>query len=169
MNSRVVLSVFAALILYAVYSWISTPSLENEGFDINSQNYSKYRPLPSLPVQQAEPKIVSPSGPGAPNERAPTDSFVVPPEEPYDPQEQPYESSEHPNRLRYPERLYGPGLEPSDKTSAVESGIASSSHQATMNAYQVFGPEFAQNGGVFMEETGVIANDSSIETGYSSI
>lgn len=169
MNSRVVLSVFAALVLYAVYSWISTPSLEREGFDINSQNYSTYKPLPSLPLPAEEPRIVSPSGPGAPNERAPADSFVVPPEQPYDPQEQPYESSEHPNRLRYPERLYGPGLEPNDKTSAVESGIASSSHQATMNAYQVFGPEFAQNGGVFMEETGVIANDSSIETGYSSI
>lgn len=168
MNSRVVLAVFAALVLYAVYSWFSTPSY-SEGFDINSQNYSNYTPLPSLPVQAPEPKIVSTSGPGAPNERAPADSFVVPPEEPYDPQEQTYESSEHPNRLRYPERLYGPGLEPNDKTSAVESGIASTSHQATMNAYQVFGPEFAQNGGVFMEETGVIANDSSIERGYSSI
>jgi len=174
MNSRVALAVFAALVLYALYSWISTPSSEraNEGFDINSQNYSNYKPMPlplSLPAPEQEPRIVSPSGPGAPNERPPADSFVVPPEEPYDPQEQPYESSEHPNRLRYPERLYGPGLEPSDKTSAVESGIASASHQATMNAYQVFGPEFAQNGGVFMEETGVIANDSSIETGYSSI
>lgn len=170
MNSRVVLAVFAALVLYAVYSWFSTPSSENEGFDINSQNYSTYKPLPCAPAPVAtEPRIVSTSGPGAPNERAPADSFVVPPEEPYDPQEQPYESSEHPNRLRYPERLYGPGLEASDKTSAVESGIASTSHQATMNAYQVFGPEFAQNGGVFMEETGVIANDSSIERGYSSI
>lgn len=168
MNSRVVLAVFAALVLYAIYSWISTPSLADEGFDINSQNYSTYKPSPSF-VQEQEPRIISPSGPGAPNERAPADSFVVPPEEPYDPQEQPYESSEHPNRLRYPERLYGPGLEANDKTSAVESGIASSSHQATMNAYQVFGPEFAQNGGVFMEENGVIANDSSIETGYSSI
>jgi hypothetical protein len=167
MNSRVVLAVFAALVLYAVYSWISTPC--TEGFDINSQKYSTYKPLPSVPLPEQEPRIVSPSGPSAPNERAPADSFVVPPEEPYDPQEQPYESSEHPNRLRYPERLYGPGLEANDKTSAVESGIASSSHQATMNAYQVFGPEFAQNGGVFMEETGVIANDSSIERGYSSI
>jgi hypothetical protein len=165
MNSRVVLAVFAAFVLYAVYSWISTPY--TEGFDINSQNYSNYKPLPSLAPQVQEPRIISPSGPGAPNERAPTDSFVAPPEEPYDPQEQTYESSEHPNRLRYPERLYGPGLEPNDKTSAVESGIASSSHQATMNAYQVFGPEFAQNGGLFMDS--VIANDSSVETSYSSI
>ena len=168
MNSRVLLAVFAALVLYAIYSWFSTNSFMNEGFDINSQNYSTYKPLPSV-AEVPQPRIISPSGPGAPNERAPADSFVAPPEEPYDPQEQNYESSEHPNRLRYPERLYGPGLEPNDKTSAVESGIASASHQATMNAYQVFGPEFAQNGGVFMEETGVIANDSSIESGYSSI
>ena len=167
MNSRVAIAIFIALVIYAVYSWMSTPV--NEGFDINSQKYSTY----SSPVNPVEPsipeRVISPSGPGAPNERAPLDSFIAPPEEPYDPQEQSYESSEHPNRLRYPERLYGPGLEPNDKTSAVESGIASRSHQATMNAYQVFGPEFAQNGGVFMEESGVIANDSTIESGYSSI
>lgn len=167
MNSRVAVAVFVALVLYALYSWISTPY--TEGFNINSQNYSTYTPLAIAPKEVSSPKTVSPSGPGAPNERAPEDSFIVPPEEPYDPQEQSYESSDHPNRLRYPERLYGPGLEASDKTSSVESGIASASHQATMNAYQVFGPEFAQNGGVFMEETGVIANDSSIERGYSSI
>jgi hypothetical protein len=167
MNSRIAVAVFLALVLYAMYSWISTPL--SEGFDINSQNYSTYKPLPTEVTPVLPPKIVSPSGPGAPNERAPDTSFVAPPEEPYDPQEQTYESSEHPSRLRYPERLYGPGLEANDTTTAVESGIASSSHQATMNAYQVFGPEFAQNGGVFMEENGVIANDSSIERGYSSI
>jgi len=147
---------------------MSTSNFAREGFDINSQKYSTYTQMTVSPPKGPE-RIVSSSGPGSPNERAPEDSFIAPPEEPYDPQEQTYESSEHPNRLRYPERLYGPGLEPNDKTSAVESGIASTSHQATMNAYQVFGPEFAQNGGVFMEETGVIANDSSIERGYSSI
>jgi hypothetical protein len=167
MNSRVAVAVFLALVLYAAYSWFSTPA--TEGFDINSQNYSTYTQLAAIPVAVQPPRVVSSSGPGAPNERAPADSFVVPPEEAYDPQEQPYESSDHPNRLRYPERLYGPGLEPNDKVAAVESGIASSSHQATMNAYQVFGPEYAQNGGVFMEENGVIANDSAIDATYSSI
>lgn len=166
MNSRVASAIFIALVIYAIYSWISTPV--SEGFDINSQNYSTYTApveiTPSIPERS-----ISSSGPGAPNERAPLDSFIAPPEEPYDPQEQSYESSEHPNRLRYPERLYGPGLEPNDKEAAIESGIASRSHQATMNAYQVFGPEFAQNGGVFMEESGVIANDSTIKSGYSSI
>jgi hypothetical protein len=167
MNSRVAIAVFIALLLYSIYSWISTPV--NEGFDINSQNYSTYKPITQYTPEPLPERTISPSGPGSPNERAPAGSKIVPPEEPYDPQEQPYESSDHPNRLRYPDRLYGPGLEAGDKTSAVESGIASSSHQATMNAYQIFGPEFAQNGGVFMEESGVIANDSAVETAYSSI
>lgn len=167
MNSRVAVAIFIALVLYAAYSWFSTPA--TEGFDINSQNYSPYTQLAQVPSAPLVPQIVSPSGPGAPNARAPADSFVVPPEEPYDPQDQSYESSDHPNRLRYPERLYGPGLEPNDKIAAVESGIASRSHQATISAYQAFGPEYAQNGGVFMEETGVTANDSAVDSSYSSI
>lgn len=157
MNPRVTTAVVAAFVVYAVYSWMSTP-IGIEGFVATNL------PPPSLPA----PRIITPAGPNSPNERAPEESIIAPPEEPYDSQEETYESAEHPNRLRYPERLYGPGLETSDKQSAVDSGIASNSHSATMNAYQVFGPEFAQNGGAFMEN-GVVANDSSIETGYSSI
>jgi hypothetical protein len=51
---------------------------------------------------------------------------------------------------------------------AVDSGIASNSHQATMHAYQVFSPEFAQNGGLFMDN-GVMANDSAVKLEYSSV
>ena len=145
-----------------------------EGFITKSPTPSEYLPA-SLPLplgkeeEEVVPsRVVSPSGPNSPNEQAPEDSYVVPPEEPYDPQEKEYESATHPNRLRYPERLYGPGLEQTDKQTAVDAGIASNSHQATMSAYQVFGPEFAQNGGLFMDN-GVIANDTSVETGYSSI
>jgi len=98
----------------------------------------------------------------------PTNSVIIPPEEPYDPQDQLNESSDHPERLRHPERLYSPGLEQTDTTTAVESGIASNSHMATMSAYQSFGPEFAQNGGQFMEN-GVIANDTSVKLEYSSV
>jgi hypothetical protein len=161
MNPRVATAVVAAFLLYAVYSWMSTP-IGTESF------VTKPSVRASEPLIVAEPRIVTPAGPGSPNEKAPEESIIVPPEQPYDSQEESYESAEHPNRLRYPERLYGPGLETSDKQSAIDSGIASNSHQATMNAYQVFGPEFAQNGGAFMEN-GVVANDSSIETGYSSI
>lgn len=165
MNPRVTIAVIIAIVVYAAYSWISTPS-RYDGF---SSVIPVIRVATESPTKvKKEVRIVSPAGPGAPNEQAPSESIIVPDEEPYDPQEEVYESSEHPNRLRYPERLYGPGLETADKQSAVDSGIASNSHSATLNAYQVFGPEFAQNGGTFMEG-GVFANDSSIETGYSSV
>lgn len=169
MNPRVTVAVLIAFLAYAVYSWMSMPA-GVEGFVTKSPTPSEYVPLSSPLVKEEEPqkRVVSPSGPGSPNEQAPEDSYIVPPEEPYDPQEKEYESATHPNRLRYPERLYGPGLEQTDKQTAVDAGIASNSHQATMSAYQVFGPEFAQNGGLFMDN-GVIANDTSVETGYSSI
>jgi hypothetical protein len=166
MNSRVTVAVLVSFMAYAVYSWMSTPK-GVEGFVTKSPNNSEYVDVPFVKEEPSK-RVVSPSGPGSPNEQAPEDSYIVPPEEPYDPQEKEYESATHPNRLRYPERLYGPGLEQTNKQTAVDVGIASNSHQATMSAYQVFGPEFAQNGGLFMEN-GVIANDTSVETGYSSI
>ena len=171
MNPRVTIAILIAFLAYALYSWVSMPA-GIEGFLTKSPTPSEYLPTASAKEAKEEEvppsRVVSPSGPGSPNEQAPEDSYVVPPEEPYDPQEKEYESASHPNRLRYPERLYGPGLEQTDKQTAVDAGIASNSHQATMSAYQVFGPEFAQNGGLFMEN-GVIANDTSVETGYSSI
>jgi hypothetical protein len=167
MNTRITVAVVVAFLVYALYSWYSIP--QYDGFDINSQKYSQPNlPAPApcpLPVQE---RIVTPGGPNAPGQKAPNQRVVVPEEEPYDPQDQTYESAEHPERLRHPERLYGPGLEQDDSVTAVESGIASKSYQQTMNAYQSFGPEFAQNGGAFMEN-GVVANDTSMNSEYSSV
>jgi len=172
-NPKIVAAVSIAFLGYALYSWYSIPT--HEGFfNINSQKYKEFD-ASQPPLRKAMPEQqVAGAGPSAPAERAPEQSVVVPPEEPYDPQEQPHESSEHPNRLRYPERLYGPGLEQdsgadaSSAEDAISSGIASNSHQATMHAYQVFSPEFAQNGGLFMDN-GVMANDSAVKLEYSSV
>jgi hypothetical protein len=158
---KIAASVFIVFVAYGLYSWYSIPSYE--GFDINSQNYSEFKAPPQpTPSPLVAVKEVSLAGP------PPTNSVIIPPEEPYDPQDQLNESSDHPERLRHPERLYSPGLEQTDTTTAVESGIASNSHMATMSAYQSFGPEFAQNGGQFMEN-GVIANDTSVKLEYSSV
>lgn len=166
MNTRITLAVVVAFLVYAVYSWYSIP--QYDGFDINIQKYSEPNlPLPPL-TAHIPSRVISPAGPNSPGQKAPNETIVVPNEEPYDPQEQSYESAEHPERLRHPERLYGPGLEQDDSVTAVESGIASNSYQQTMNAYQSFGPEFAQNGGAFMEN-GVVANDVSLNSDYSSV
>jgi hypothetical protein len=159
MNTRITVAVVIAFIAYAVYSWLSTPSYD--GFDINRQQYKAYTQAPPEPSPYA-PRIVSPAGPGAPAQRAPVDepAVIMPSEEPYDPQQEPYESAEIPERLRHPERAFGPGLDADDTATA--------SANVTTEAYQVFGPNFAQNDGAFME-SGVVANDSSMETNYSSV
>ena len=162
MDTKITIAVVLAFLAYTLYSWYSIPKYD--GFDINSQQYSKVEVL-EKPV--APPIIIAPAGPNTPSEKAPNEAVMVLPEEPYDPQEQTYESAEHPNRLRYPERLYGPGLEQDNTVNAVESGIASNSVKKTMHAYQSFGPEFAQNGGEFMDN--VVANDSSMSMEYSSV
>jgi len=166
MNTRVTLAVVVAFLAYALYSWCSIP--QYDGFDINTQKYSE----PNLPIPQPSPKAeqrtITPGGPNSPGQQAPNERVIVPEEEAFDPQADSYELAEHPERLRNPERLYGPGLEQDDTVTAVESGIASKSFQQTMNAYQSFGPEFAQNGGAFMEN-GVVANDTSLNSEYSSV
>jgi hypothetical protein len=163
MNTRITVAVVVAFLVYALYSWYSIP--QYDGFDINPQKYSE--PIPA-PTPVAEERTVTPGGPSTPGQKAPNERVVVPEEEAFDPQADSYESAEHPERLRHPERLYGPGLEQDDNVTAVESGIASNSFQKTMHAYQSFGPEFAQNGGAFMEN-GVVANDSSLNSEYSSV
>jgi len=157
MNTKITIAVVLAFLVYALYSWFSIP--QYDGFDINVQQYQEV----ITPTKPVSPTVVA----GGPNTPAPSKATFVPPEEPYDPQEQPYESADHPDRLRHPERLYGPGLEQDDQTTAVESGIASNSHQKTMDAYQTFGPEFAQNGGSFMDS--VMANDTALNSEYSSV
>jgi len=159
MNTRITLAVVAAFLVYAMYSWYSIP--QYDGFDIKNEAHC------SEPVMPQE-RIITPAGPGSPGQKAPNERVILPEEEAFDPQADSYESAEHPERLRHPERLYGPGLEQDDNVTAVESGIASKSFQQTMNAYQSFGPEFAQNGGAFMEN-GVVANDTSLNSEYSSV
>lgn len=157
MNTRISVAVVVAFLVYALYSWYSIP--QYDGFDIRKE-------APSEPI--VSERIITPGGPSTPGQKAPNERVIIPEEEPFDSQADSYESAEHPERLRHPERLYGPGLEQDDNLTAVESGIASKSFQQTMNAYQSFGPEFAQNGGAFMEN-GVVANDSSMNSEYSSV
>jgi len=105
------------------------------------------------------------SGPSAPNQAAdPSEMRMASPEVAHDPYEQSEDSAAHPERLRHPERMFQPA--PSNQTHdiAVASGIASASHANT--ALNSFTPEFAQNGGEFMQ--GIFANDTSEPGGYSA-
>lgn len=187
MNGRIVLAVLLAVSIYAVYSWYSTKtfseegfdlgdnmrrgtsgSARHEGFDINSQNY-EYA-LPHIaPVEAPANRVMASSGPSAPSQRPPRTMppVIVQEERPFDPQEQSHESAEIPERLRHPERLYSPGLVNEGVADSIAAGTANYASQVTQDAAQVFGPEFAQNGGLFME--GIMANDTELDVGYSAV
>lgn len=165
MSGRIVTSVSLAFVLFAVYSWYSTRTEVEEPFDINSQRY-EVAPMPAdLPALIPE-RTVSPAGPGAPAQMSAKPPTVANEERPYDPQDKSYESAEIPERLRHPERMFGPGID-NQQTSVPIEGVASYASQVTDDAHQTFGPEFAQNGGNFMGS--VVANDTTLKTNYSSV
>ena len=123
----------------------------------------------AAPEVEYKPRIypartVVASGPSAPNQAAdPAEMRMAPPEIARDPYDMPQESAAHPERLRHPERMFQPA--PSNQTHdiAVASGVASANHASA--ALNSFTPEFAQNGGEFMQ--GIFANDSSEPGGFS--
>jgi len=167
MSERIVAAVVLAFLVFAAYSWFTTKS--TDGFmNINAQQYESAA-VEEQPVEASLTRVVSPAGPSAPAQRAPRNAqpTIAMDERPFDPQDQPYESAEIPERLRHPERMFGPGLENTTVEDAVAAGTASYAQQATTQAYQVFGPELAQNGGTFMD--GIAANDTSVNQSYSSV
>jgi hypothetical protein len=107
------------------------------------------------------------SGPNSPNQMAnPDEVRMSSPEvanDPYMPNE---ESASHPERLRHPERMYQPAPQNTTHEIAEASGIASSAEIQASNAMGSFTPEFAQNGGEFMQ--GIMANDSAEPGMYSA-
>jgi hypothetical protein len=169
MNGRILVAVLITVIIYAIYSWYSTKNSPIDSFaiDINSQNYAEAETT-EPPIEASLTRVIAPSGPAPPNQASSEPAVRMPEESPFDPQEQSYESSDIPERLRHPERMFGPGLVNDQTSVATESGIATQAEIVTQNSFQQFGPEFAQNGGAFLDG-GVIANDSTLPTSYSMI
>lgn len=176
MSQRVVLAVFFALVLFGVYSWYTTQGgvepFVPASIDVNAQQYVSATEdiVKSQPVEVDSERAVSPGGPSSPAQAPPRSlpAHIAPEERPFDPQEQSYESAQIPERLRHPERSFGPAVIADGVDHAVASGIASHATQITSQAYQMFGPEMAQNGGSFLDN-GVMANDVDVQSSYSSV
>ena len=126
----------------------------------------------AAPVVEYQPRIypartVAPGGPSSPNQMADPDEMrMSSPEVAMDPYMPNEESASIPERLRHPERMYQPAPSNNVREIAEASGVASSSSAVqAANALNSFTPEFAQNGGEFMQ--GIMANDTSEPGGFS--
>lgn len=111
------------------------------------------------------PRVVSPSGPNPPNAAAPPNEAVLIPEErPNDPYDQSDSNVPIKDNMRNPERSFGPNVDNSGVQRSISAGTASTAVSSSLSS---FSPEFAQNGGDFME--GIKANDYSSGDEYATI
>ena len=176
MSQRVVIAIILTLVLFASYSWYTTRNgvelFVPFSIDINAQQYETATDaiVKSQPVEADSERAVASGGPSSPAQAPPRSlpAHITPEERPFDPQEQSYESAQIPERLRHPERSFGPAVIADGTEHAVASGVASNASQVTSLAYQQFGPEMAMNGGAFLEN-GVMANDIDVQSAYSSV
>ena len=166
MVQQILLAVFFAAILYCVALYFQKPRkyVIEETFEVPAP-----APLTTIPIPEP-PRTVSPSGPNAPSVAPPEDDLPqrLPGPSDTDPYDETYGSSNMKDNMRFPERLFGPAAKPNKTELAVGSGVASPQHAVVNEALQTFSPEFAQNGGEFIEG-GIFANNTFEEANYSAI
>jgi len=127
------------------------------------------QPTPSPAPPMGKPAVeeehtISPGGPGAPNARAEESSATMSPEVmPTDPFHDSNMEAPIKDSMRHPELSFGPGMDNSGIKKAVASGVMSKN---TLSSESPFSPEFAQNGGQFMDA--VTANDLSHDDTYAT-
>jgi hypothetical protein len=129
-------------------------------------------PAPATSITKPEPirvpREVSPSGPNPPNARIPDivakqqDIYNIVPS---DPQDESYGSQDIQDNLRYPERLFGPGMSNTGTKLLVDSGAASTHLLPTAEPIQPFNSETISSGGL-MGEIG--ANETNLKQNYTT-
>jgi len=150
----------ALLVVLSVILWF----MPREGF----QNLTM-SPAPLIDRQAViyPARNVVSGGPSSPNQAADySEERMSSPEVAMDHYAPNEESASHPERLRHPERMFQPAPDNTSHGIAEASGIASASSTQASNALNAFTPEFAQNGGEFMQ--GISANDTSEPGMYSA-
>jgi hypothetical protein len=160
MNGRVLFAVLVAVVVFAVYSWFTT-------VDTFIPRSTIFAAAPVIEAPAPVPSKETVAGPSAPSQRPPKESVVMPEEEARDPSDQGYESAEMPERLRHPERAFAPGLD-NHGDAGEDAGLSGQANDVTLRSFKSFGPEKVQNGGSFLD-SGVMANDTTLPTGYSEV
>lgn len=169
MVQQVLTAVFLAALLFGGYLIFmnyrrQTRYSTEEAFEVPA-----LAPVITQPIPEP-PRMVAPGGPNSPSAKPIPDLPPVrlPGPEDSDPYEEDYGSSDMKDNLRQPERLFSAAPADNVTALAVGSGVASPENQVVSQALQTFSPDFAQNGGQFIE-SGVFANDTYEVPNYSAI
>ena len=176
MFNKTLFAVGITVLLFVGYLFAQYYMFGKERFEV---------PMVAPPVVQqisAEPeRVVSPGGPapsdlgrqgpGAPNQMPlPSSASAVerlPGPVDKDPYDETYGSSNMKEELRHPERFFGPAPTADNVAIARASGVAGVPGSTTPQAVQTFSPDFAQNGGEFVDG-GIFANDAGENPNYSA-
>lgn len=149
------------LVVLSIILWF----MPKEGFQ--QLDTSAIAPIINRSPEMYPARSLTSGGPSSPNQSANQEEIrMSSPEVPMDMYMPNEESASIPERLRNPERMYRPAPDNSTHGIGEASGVASASASQAANALSAFTPEFAQNGGEFMQ--GIFANDSSEPGTYSA-
>lgn len=165
MFNKTLFAVGITVLLFVGYLFAQYYMFGKERFEV---------PMVAPPVVQqisAEPeRVVSPGGPSAPNQMPPPRERTVerlPGPVDADPYDETYGSSNMKEELRHPERFFGPAPTADNVSISHASGVAGLPGSTTPQAVQTFSPDFAQNGGEFVDG-GIFANDAGENPNYSA-
>lgn len=143
-------------------------TLSWESFQAVQKPILASKPVVSAPVTlnpiPEPPRDVAPSGPNAPNGQGPPEKRLPETAGANDPFAEVNSETPIRDNLRHPENSFGPGVENNRTQLSVGSGLASNSVKGGVTN---FSPEFAQNGGEFMD--GISASDAFNTDNYANI
>jgi hypothetical protein len=135
-----------------------------ESFQPSTKQAAPAAAAPSYQPPVEPERLVAPSGPNPPNAQAPPERKLPETAAANDPLAEVNSETPIKDNLRHPENSFGPGVENNSTRLSVGGGLASNSVQGGVSN---FSPEFAQNGGEFME--GISASDAFNTDSYASI
>lgn len=163
MWQRLLLGLFLAVSAYYVVKYFS-----QEGFT----NWDSVIETPAIAYPPRELKErgdlrVASGGPNPPNAAPPSNmpSTMSPSPVASDPYDETAEASNAPEKLRFPDRSFSPGVVPEQTNIAEQSGLAGAVQQSSQ-AFQQFSPEYVQNGGAFYGEVGAYEDENPNYTAF---
>jgi hypothetical protein len=165
---------YSVLILLGILAVLYVAQLALRSYTNKTVSWETFQAAPKQQVSAPAPpsyvppveveRTVAPSGPNPPNAQGEPPKRLPETTAANDPLAEVNSETPIHDNLRHPENSFGPGVENNSTRLSVGGGLASNSVQGGVSN---FSPEFAQNGGEFMQ--GISASDAFNTDSYATI